>query len=378
MKPSPIQEIFFLPKLRDEKKKYLNVYTLLPNNIVILESRKGMQGRHEIFEKGCAVTYINEYYSYGLQNQQTSSTQYGSKEQRYKFGSKELIKDFKLEQEDFGARLYSPQIGRWGVLDPMTGSFMAYSPYNYTTNNPVNFIDPNGEFTLSVTGEQMIQAGITDNASMLKLLNVLCEVADNLEQLAESNGDMVGGISQITGQSVNQVKSDFKSGNGPTVNLENIAPAQEQQNPKANTMTLDIKPFAELAKGNANNAKGKEEYNVQMYAAMIYVSHEYGHFGDKKTNGGHNSGQGFNSNGDLAKSSVSKNRQIPISQSEHRGVDVEQLILYGNIIELPRGSTSQEVYKRKSTSLYDESGAKLTPQMRNAIKNSDRYKKFNK
>jgi RHS repeat-associated protein len=128
-----------------KRKKYLNVYPLLPNNIVILESRKGMQGRSQIFEKGCAVAYINEYYPFGLQNQQTSSTQFGSKEQRYKYNGKELFKDFKLEMEDYGARLYSPQIGRWTLIDQKAEKYVSMSPYNYAANNPIKFVDPNGK-----------------------------------------------------------------------------------------------------------------------------------------------------------------------------------------------------------------------------------------
>jgi RHS repeat-associated protein len=87
---------------------------------------------------------INEYYSYGLQNLQTSSTQFGSKEQRYKYNGKELMKDFKLEAEDYGARLYSPQIGRWIVIDALAQKYARFSPYNYTLNNPIKFVDPDG------------------------------------------------------------------------------------------------------------------------------------------------------------------------------------------------------------------------------------------
>ncbi|WP_130867921.1 RHS repeat-associated core domain-containing protein [Chryseobacterium indologenes] len=87
------------------------------------------------------MTGTNNYYPFGLNHIGGGNISPFFNYHSYKFGSKELQE---TGMYDFGARMYMPDLGRWGVIDPLAETMRRYSPYNYAFNNPISFIDPDG------------------------------------------------------------------------------------------------------------------------------------------------------------------------------------------------------------------------------------------
>jgi RHS repeat-associated protein len=66
---------------------------------------------------------------------------------KYKFGGKEFNEDFGLKLNDYGARWYDAAVGRWAGVDLLSEAYNSLTPYNYTTNNPLRYNDPNGMYS---------------------------------------------------------------------------------------------------------------------------------------------------------------------------------------------------------------------------------------
>lgn len=88
----------------------------------------------------------DHYYPFGMNINALSSTAPLSKPNQFKYNGKEEQDDFDLNLYDYGARFYDAVLGRWSSIDKESERGPQFSPYNYTFNNPIKYLDPDGNW----------------------------------------------------------------------------------------------------------------------------------------------------------------------------------------------------------------------------------------
>ncbi|MCB9319690.1 MAG: RHS repeat-associated core domain-containing protein [Lewinellaceae bacterium] len=81
---------------------------------------------------------------------------------RYKYNGKEQLTDHGLGWYNYGARFYDPSVGRFTTIDAFAEKYAFQSPYSYAANNPVKFLDVNGDNIgvniLNITSQEAFNA----------------------------------------------------------------------------------------------------------------------------------------------------------------------------------------------------------------------------
>ncbi|MDR6528987.1 hypothetical protein J2787_004428 [Chryseobacterium rhizosphaerae] len=133
---------------------------------------------------------------------------------------------------DFGARMYMPDIGRFGTLDRFSEKFPANSVYSYVSNNPILFIDENGDYAVSVhydiTYNQMLKLGYSKSRA-----DLIAHYSSTYADHPSSNVHFVDGTFHLK----NGSGTAYRTGVG--INYSMTAKSQGEANSKWHSMMSD-------------------------------------------------------------------------------------------------------------------------------------------
>jgi len=106
------------------------------------------------------VKQVSSYYPFGMNIKGLSTLTPGLSEEsiytpnEYLYNGKMFQDELGLDWLDYGARMYDAVLGRWHVIDPLAEKYPTITPNAYAGNNPIVFIDPNGqEINVTFKGE---------------------------------------------------------------------------------------------------------------------------------------------------------------------------------------------------------------------------------
>ena len=106
------------------------------------------------------IEEVNHYYPFGA----LMGDRCGVSRNKYKYIGKELDTMYGWNMQDHEARWYDPVLGRWMVTDPLQEKYASVSSYCYAANNPIRFVDTDGNSPFSVlikyVAKKEVQIGV--------------------------------------------------------------------------------------------------------------------------------------------------------------------------------------------------------------------------
>ncbi|WP_282079680.1 DUF6443 domain-containing protein [Aquimarina algiphila] len=190
----------------------------------------------------------SNYYPFGLTHKgynNTVSAHGNSTAQKFKYNGKEFNDELGLDWYDYGARNYDASIGKWFNIDPLAEDYYSFSSYNYTLNDPIRNIDPDGrgvndvivngenadKFTKQLNEGTSLSISRDEETGKLSATGEAKTGADRT-LLAAINDDKI--TVNIDATKANQVEDGFIVGGaffGNTVNEDGTTTANQVVNP---------------------------------------------------------------------------------------------------------------------------------------------------
>ena len=143
-----------------------------------------------------AVTWRGEYYPFGEEYSSEGTPN------QYRFTERETDQATGLTY--MRARYYNPHLGRFLTVDPVggkVGSSQSWNRYSYVLNNPLKFVDPDGENPLAAVAALIttvrVSAGATTGAITGGVLGLVKGRSFNSMAYGAAKGAVIGGANAV-------------------------------------------------------------------------------------------------------------------------------------------------------------------------------------
>jgi RHS repeat-associated protein len=259
----------------------------------------------------------------------------------------------KVENDSIGGeeRMKPYVVSRWISPDPLSEEYSSWSPYNYTMNNPIKFIDPDGRASIiPPTKEEYEQYGVSEQGQ-----ERFDAILQNISSLKD-NKDFMNAFMKTTGLSESKAIEYLAYDSGPKVELMAGTWANATNYIENGSFNFGAEIINNLGNIPASdvNTLGDQAFGV----AMV-LTDEISHCGDMETNQTeHSTGESFKNPG---------KQDWNFSPALHRGADARGFAFGIDVATGPSGEVSYSRFVIK----YQPAGLPKPPA---PIKKDDRAK----
>ena len=151
-------------------------------------------------------------YPFGLNIQNSDYADGADPKNSYQYNGKELNTDLGLNWMDYGARWYDPSVGRFTSVDRFAEKYSFQTPYAYAANDPIKFIDVNGD-SIRINGGNGEAVFYTPGANYEGSDKFIGQVFEALNHIESNNADVCDVICETANsdQTVDIVKNTRKN-----------------------------------------------------------------------------------------------------------------------------------------------------------------------
>ena len=189
---------------------------------------------------------------------------YNSDRNPYLYNGKEL--DEETELYFYGERYYDAKISRFYSVDPKTEDLQTQSPYLYAGNNPILYVDVNGEYGLP-------------SHIILKYPKFASYIINNVEADITGSNTIVNAMIKYSdnGFTRTSIEEAVRFGSGPTINISEGYAMGEYYSNQAGEDIIEIN--MQLIEA-FEYAKNDEEAEAALLLVFATLTHETVHYGD--------------------------------------------------------------------------------------------------
>ena len=234
-----------------------------------------------------SLTHITQHSEYLPFGELLVDEHRNSHNTRYKFNGKEF--DQETGNYYYGARYYNPKTSLWLSVDPLAEKYNEWSPYNYTLNNPVKYVDPDGrsvdepdDWVLGKNGKYIYDADVT--SALDPDLSGRIYVGKSLDDVAEnySNNNPIssflGGEPEFgdTSDWQGEIKADLKNWVDDWADSDNFLSELSYTSVNEGSLTFQaMNPFdnrVTTLQGHGVNSRELTDAGANTFASMIPLS----------------------------------------------------------------------------------------------------------